>query len=136
MCQAEAFKCPDDITGEIELPPVEPVEGGAWEGVMIVVPALPESQHSHNPLVAAAIVRLELAFAEGVADGIDAKADMVPKENAHQPTPQQTGPATNQERDHERQGQPEDEGAVPFSRWRQYIWGSAKRSLKSQPRWA
>src|SRR6266487_3550070 len=39
MCQAEAFKRPDDITGEIELPPVEPVEGGTWEGVMIVEPA-------------------------------------------------------------------------------------------------
>src|SRR6266699_1333761 len=112
MCHAAAFNGLDDAGVGIQQPPVERVEGEALEGVMIVWPALPESLHSHNPLVAAAIVRLELEFAEGVADEIDAKADMVPKENAHQPTPQQTGPATNQERDHERQGQPEDEGAV------------------------
>ncbi len=50
---------------------------------MIVVPALSKSQHCHKPLVAAAIVGLELAFAEGVADGIDTKAKVVHEENAH-----------------------------------------------------
>ena len=68
---------------------------------MIVVPAFSESQHSHKPLVATAIVGLELPFAKGVADRIDTKTNVVPKENAHQATPQQAGPATNHERDHE-----------------------------------
>ena len=68
---------------------------------MIVVPALPKSQYSHNPLVAAAIVGLELAFAKGVADGIDAKAKVVHEEDAHKASPQQTGPATKHERDPE-----------------------------------
>jgi len=79
---------------------------------MIVVPALPESQHSHNPLVAAAIVGLELALAKGVADGIDAKANMVSEENTHEAAPQQTGPAPNRKRDSERQDHPEQEAAI------------------------
>src|SRR5439155_8253291 len=79
---------------------------------MIVVPTLPEGQQSHNPLVMAAIVRLELALAKGVADGIDTKSYMVLEENTHQPTPQQTGPATNHERYPKRQHQPEQEGAI------------------------
>src|SRR5438874_9687156 len=79
---------------------------------MIVVPALPESQYSHNPLVAAVIVGLELAFAKGVADGIDAKANVVPEENAHEAAPQQTAPAPKRERDSERQDHPEQEAAI------------------------
>ncbi len=79
---------------------------------MIVVPALPKSQYSHNPLVAAAIVGLELAFAKGVADGIDAKANVVPEENPHEAAPQQTGPAPNREWDSERQDHPEQEAAI------------------------
>jgi hypothetical protein len=70
---------------------------------MIVVLTLPEGQQSHNPLVIAAIVRLELALAKGVADGIDTKSYMVLEENTHQPTPQQTGLATNHERYPKRQ---------------------------------
>ena len=66
--------------------------------MMIVVPAFSESQQCHKPLVATAIIGLELAFAKGVADGIDAKAKVVHEENAHQATLQQTGPATKHER--------------------------------------
>ena len=68
---------------------------------MIVVPAFPESQQCHEPLVATAIIGLELAFTKGVADGIDAKGKVVHEEDAHQATPQQTGPATKHEWDPE-----------------------------------
>ena len=78
------------------------MEGRAGEGVMIVMPAFPETQQPHNPLVAAAIVGLELALAKGVTDRIDAKGHMVSDKNPHQGAPQETCPATNQEGDQER----------------------------------
>src|SRR5205823_9272391 len=79
---------------------------------MIVVPAFSESQQCHKPLVATAIIGLELAFAKGVADGIDAKSKVVHEEDAHQTTPQQTAPATKHERDAKRQDHPEQEAAI------------------------
>jgi hypothetical protein len=42
--QAEAFKHPDNVAGEIELPPVEPLKGSARKCVMIIMPTLTESQ--------------------------------------------------------------------------------------------
>src|ERR1700680_2277797 len=79
---------------------------------MIVMPAFPESQQSHNPLVAAAIVGLKLALTKGVTDGIDAKGHMVSDKNPHQGTPQETRPAANHEGDQQRKRYPEQEGAI------------------------
>src|SRR6266702_3106632 len=112
MHQAEAFEHPDDVATEIDLPPADPIEGCSWERMVIVVPAFPETQYPHNPLVAAAIVRFELALAKGVADRIDTKGDMVSDKNPHQAPPQETCPAAKREWDRQRQRHPEQEGAI------------------------
>src|SRR5690348_15190430 len=75
--QATALQHPDRVATQIELPPVQPVKGRAGEGVMVVVPALPEGEQPDHPLVATAIVGLELALAKRVADRVDTPGDMM-----------------------------------------------------------
>ncbi len=65
--------------------------------MMVIVPALAESQQTDNPFVAAPIFRLKLALSKGVADGIDAEGDVVDEENPHKAAPQETCLATNHE---------------------------------------
>src|SRR5437763_15118611 len=101
-CQAKAFEGPDEAAGEIELPPVKPGEGRAREGMMIVTPALAETQKRHNPLVAALVSRLELTLAKAVADGIGTKGHVMHQENPHQTRPEEPCPPANYQRDAER----------------------------------
>ena len=68
--------------------------------MVVIMPTLTKTQQSDNPLVVALIVRLELTFAKHVADGIDTPGDVVREENAHEATPEETGPSANSERDH------------------------------------
>src|SRR5947208_5431003 len=75
--------------------------------MMIVVPALAETQKRYKPLVAALVSRLELALAKNVADGIGAKGDMMHQENSYQASPKESRPPTNHEREHEREHYPE-----------------------------
>src|SRR6266516_4038052 len=111
-CQTETLECPNEVAGDIQLPPVEAGKGRAWEGMMIVVPALAETQKRHNPLIAALISRLELALAKNVADGIGAKCDMMHQKNSYQPSPKESGPSTNHEGEHEREQYPESVSAI------------------------
>src|SRR5437868_4443437 len=80
--------------------------------MMIVMPALPETQKRHNPLVVALVGRLELARAKDVADGIGAKGNMVHQENPDQAGPQETCPPPDHQGKHERQSHPEHVGAI------------------------
>ena len=75
--QTEALEQPYDIAGEINLPPVQTMEGRAWERVMIIVPAFSQTQQRYDPLITAVIVRLELAFTKGVADRIHAPGGVI-----------------------------------------------------------
>ena len=79
---------------------------------MIVVPALTKGQQSHNPLVMAAIVGLELALAKGVADRVHAPGDVVNEKDTHKSSPQQTSPATDRKGNYQREEDPESEGAA------------------------
>src|SRR5712692_8232198 len=90
----DTLERPDQVAGDIELPPVQSVKSGAWECVVVIMPALAETQQAHDPLVVALIVGLKLALAKGVTDRIDAPCDVMSQENAHQPAPQQTAPTT------------------------------------------
>src|SRR5712691_11548932 len=101
--QPKALERPDQVAGDVKLPPVQPVKSGARECVVVVMPALAETQQTHDPLVVALIVGLELALAKGVTDRIDAPGDVMSQENAHQSAPQQTAPTAYGERNNQRQ---------------------------------
>jgi hypothetical protein len=42
--QADPLHQRDQIPSEVELPPLESVTGRIWEGVMVVMPAVPEGE--------------------------------------------------------------------------------------------
>ena len=83
MSQANPFEHPDNGPSEIELPPVEPVEGGPRKGMMIVVPTLSEGQEGDAPMVATVIARLELTSAKAMTNRIHGKRNMLSDANPH-----------------------------------------------------
>jgi hypothetical protein len=83
MCKPKVLERPDQVTREIKLPPVQTMKRGTWECVVIVMPALAETEQADNPFVVTLIVRLKFALAKGVADRIDALGDVMGEEDAH-----------------------------------------------------
>jgi hypothetical protein len=97
MYQTEAFENPDKVAGEIELPPVEAVKGRARKSVVIVVPAISETDQRQYKQIMTAIVGLEGALAKGVTEGIDTPYNVVNEEDTHEAAPKETCPSTDQE---------------------------------------
>src|SRR5690349_8722759 len=97
MYKTEAFENQDKVAGEIKLPPAESVEGRTRKSVVIVVPAISETEQSQDKQVVAAIVGLEGALAKGVTDGIDTPYNVVYEEDTHETSPKDSCPSTNQE---------------------------------------
>ncbi len=95
--ETDTLKRPDDVAGQVELPPVQAVKGRAWEGVMIVMPTLTKTEQANYPFVTALIARLELTFAEGMTDRIDTPCHMMCQEDTYKSAPEQASPATEQE---------------------------------------
>src|SRR5690349_8318214 len=114
----QTLQRPDEVAREVELPPVESVERRTREGVVIVVPALAKRQQADDPLIAAAVRRLEFSLTKRVTDRVDAPGDVMRQEHAHQATPEQPGqgerPSTHEPADgkwnRERYCRPQQEG--------------------------
>src|SRR3954464_15735460 len=70
--QAGLLERPDDPRGGVELPAPETVAGRGREGVLAVVPGLPEGEDGEPPQVAGLVAGLELALAEEVTQRVDA----------------------------------------------------------------
>jgi len=66
--KSKFFENPNQPGRGIGLSPVHPVAGGAWEGVVIIVPALAHSEQTEEPVISAGIGRFKGAFPEGVTD--------------------------------------------------------------------
>src|SRR5947209_17956485 len=94
--EAQALQCPNDVAGDVNLPPVQAMKGGAREGMVIVMPALTKGQQSHHPFVAAAIGGLKCTLAKGVTDRVDAPGHMMGQEDAYESPPQEACPPTKQ----------------------------------------
>lgn len=73
----------------------------AWEGVMVVVPALAKRQHGEQPIVPAVVSGAERAGAKGMADGIDGVNHLVGEREPNDTTPYEATPACDQIRDKE-----------------------------------
>src|SRR3954468_23933087 len=69
--QAGLLERPDDPRGGVELPAPETVAGRGGEGVMAVVPGLPEGEDREPREVARLVGGVVLALAEEVAERID-----------------------------------------------------------------
>src|SRR5262245_39972183 len=46
---------PDEVVADVDLPPPQPVPGRRREGVVVVVPPLPQRQHPEHHVVAAVV---------------------------------------------------------------------------------
>src|SRR5437763_1547772 len=104
--QAKPLESNDQVGRDVDLPPLQAVEGRAREGVVVVVPALPEGEDAHDPLVAAAVAGRERGPTERVADRVDAEGEVVRQEDADPASPEQPGPATQPEGDDEAERDP------------------------------
>src|SRR4029077_12038834 len=80
----------------IELPAAQPVDGGAREGVVVVVPGLAEGGEGEPEDVGRLVLDLEPAGSEEVTDRVDAPGDVVDEEDANQPAPEQAGGGAQQ----------------------------------------
>src|SRR5579872_156300 len=78
-----------------------------WKRVVIVVPAFTQAQQCHDPLVAAAIIGLEISPAKCMTHRVDAPGCMVGEKHPYQSAPHQTCPATKQQWYQERQQRPD-----------------------------
>ena len=86
----------DQQSRGIELPAAQAVDGGAREGVVVVVPGLAEGGEGEPEDVGRLVLDLEPAGSEEVADGVDAPGDVVDEEDANQPAPEQAGGGAQQ----------------------------------------
>jgi hypothetical protein len=50
VSQASGLKEADGVACEVELPPPQTIEGGSWEGVVVVVPTLAEAERAVEAL--------------------------------------------------------------------------------------
>src|ERR1700722_10135056 len=74
---------------DVELIPAEPVKRRAREGVVVVVPGLPERERRQPPDVGRQVVDVEPAAAEDVADRVDRPGDVVNEEDPDETAPDQ-----------------------------------------------
>ncbi len=96
QARPSALQRPDHQRRGIELPAAQAVDGGAREGVVVVVPGLAERGEREPEDVGRLVVDLEAARAEEVADRVDAPGDVVDEEDPHQAAPEQAGGGAGQ----------------------------------------
>jgi hypothetical protein len=81
--QVTALHRGDDPRSGIELPAAQTVTGGSGEGMVVVVPGLPEGDRRQPGEVAGLIAGDERSPAEEVAERVDAEGGVMQKEHAH-----------------------------------------------------
>src|SRR4051794_32523153 len=82
--EVQPGKHADDPETGVELPPAQAVPGRGREGVVRVVPALPQRQDAEQVVVAALIVAAVGPEAPPVADGVHAPGNVVDQEDPDQ----------------------------------------------------
>ena len=73
---------------DVEFIPGEAVADAPWIGVVVIMPALSQTQQRYRPLIPASIIGVERALAEGVTDRIDAPGGVAGKKHAYHPSPE------------------------------------------------
>src|ERR1700733_2683418 len=90
----------DQPAAGIELPPPESVPSRGREGVVVVVPCLPERERRQPGQITRLIAGRKRPPTEVMTQRVDAEGHVMEKEHAHRSTPQQSSEAT-----HNRTGQ-------------------------------
>src|SRR5918995_7312304 len=78
----------DHEAADVELPRLQAVERGRGEGVVVVVPRLPERDPREPPDVARLVLDAEAARADEVADRVHRPRDVVQEEDPDQAAPE------------------------------------------------
>ena len=86
--QAEFAQQPDVLPGDVELKPAQAVAGAGGVGVMVVVPALAETEDRYPPAVAGAVGAVEVAVAEGMGGGVHQPGHVIDEHQAQRDCPQ------------------------------------------------
>src|SRR4051794_23855915 len=108
--EAEQGEGADDPVADVDLPPAQAVAGRGREGVVRVVPPLPQRQDAKHDIVAALVVAPVGPEAPQVAGRVDAPRHVVDQEEPDQAAPDQAGPdARPAQRDHAAQHRREHE---------------------------
>src|ERR1700737_4640978 len=105
--EAEPAEREDQPPRGVELIPAQPVKRGLREGMVVVVPRLPQRGQRQPEDVRRMVVDVKAAPAEEVADGVDAPGDVVHEEYAHEPAPQQGAEAGGERAGAEREAEQE-----------------------------
>lgn len=85
------FECTDDQSRQIKLIPPHTVKGIFGKRVVVVVPALTESEEPDDPVVPALIRRFERPPAKRMADGVHAPRNVRCEKYAYEASPQKSG---------------------------------------------
>src|SRR4029079_16275858 len=86
-CEAQQGEPADHPVTEVHLPPPQAVPRRRREGVMRVMPPLPEGKDAEHEVIPALIVAPVRPLAPQVANRVDAPRHVVDEEDAGQPTP-------------------------------------------------
>ena len=87
--EAQANEGADDPVADVDLPPAQAVPGRGREGVVVVVPPLPQAENAEQEVVPAAIAGLEGTAPPQMAHRVDAPGNVMDQEDPGQAAPQQ-----------------------------------------------
>jgi hypothetical protein len=123
--QTYALQSTNQISGQIDLVPLQAVEGRLRERMMVIVPPLAKAEQADEPFVAALVVGVEGPSTELVTDRVNRPRNVVRKAYPYQTTPDQAAPAIDHERNNEAEDNPNGEGRVdhPGDRILQEMFG-------------
>lgn len=89
--QSDQRQAANDSINHIALPPLQPVSGGGWKRMVVVMPPFTKGQEGANQIIAALVLRCVRGIPEQVADGIDAPCGVMHQKNADKSAPQNGG---------------------------------------------
>src|SRR5262249_24798312 len=80
----------DHRPGDVHLPPLQPMNGGAGERVVVVVPRFSERRNGENHVVGAVVLDMVGLAAKYMADGVNAPSGVMHHQDPDQAAPQKS----------------------------------------------
>ncbi len=74
----------------VDLPPFQSVSRAGREGMVVVMPSLPETENPHQGVITALVTRLVIPAAPEMTNAVHAPSDMMNHEDADQSAPEES----------------------------------------------